>query len=283
MKKIFFILSGFIIFFTANFLNARNLQEILAAKKLRVGMSDDYNNYLKNDSGEIIAGFNYDLIKKFADYLEVELEIVFIDNFSKYFSKDIGGNIVDKNDIYIPYIFENNEIDIAVDFITKNEWRDRLLDFVKIIDNRQNFIYKFKKKIIKKIEELDGKRFILWENTSYQDTFEKYLLPRLKDIEYKYENANEEHFIKKINDNEADYSIVDTITFIYFKKKYPNIENCLAVSDIEELCWALSKENASLKNELEKFLKNLRKSNKFDTIFKKYYIMSEQGYNQILK
>ena len=55
------------------------------------------------------------------------------------------------------------------------------------------------------------------------------------------------------------------------------------MSDIEELCWALSKENASLKNELEKFLKNLRKSNKFDTIFKKYYIMSEQGYNQILK
>ncbi|HPP86502.1 MAG TPA: transporter substrate-binding domain-containing protein [bacterium] len=283
MKKIFFILSGFIIFFTANFLNARNLQEILAAKKLRVGMSDDYNNYLKNDSGEIIAGFNYDLIKKFADYLEVELEIVFIDNFSKYFSKDIGGNIVDKNDIYIPYIFENNEIDIAVDFITKNEWRDRLLDFVKIIDNRQILYTNSKKKIIKKIEELDGKRFILWENTSYQDTFEKYLLPRLKDIEYKYENANEEHFIKKINDNEADYSIVDTITFIYFKKKYPNIENCLAVSDIEELCWALSKENASLKNELEKFLKNLRKSNKFDTIFKKYYIMSEQGYNQILK
>jgi len=283
MKKIFFILSGFIIFFTANFLNARNLQEILAAKKIAVGMSDDYNNYLKNDSGEIIAGFNYDLIKKFADYLEVELEIVFIDNFSKYFSKDIGGNIVDKNDIYIPYIFENNEIDIAVDFITKNEWRDRLLDFVKIIDNRQILYTNSKKKIIKKIEELDGKRFILWENTSYQDTFEKYLLPRLKDIEYKYENANEEHFIKKINDNEADYSIVDTITFIYFKKKYPNIENCLAVSDIEELCWALSKENASLKNELEKFLKNLRKSNKFDTIFKKYYIMSEQGYNQILK
>ncbi|HON56516.1 MAG TPA: hypothetical protein PLJ38_05805 [bacterium] len=152
MKKIFFILSGFIIFFTANFLNARNLQEILAAKKLRVGMSDDYNNYLKNDSGEIIAGFNYDLIKKFADYLEVELEIVFIDNFSKYFSKDIGGNIVDKNDIYIPYIFENNEIDIAVDFITKNEWRDRLLDFVKIIDNRQILYTNSKKKIIKKIE-----------------------------------------------------------------------------------------------------------------------------------
>ncbi len=91
--------------------HARNLDEILSAGTLRVGVNPNYPpNAMYNDKNELV-GFEVDIARKLADMLGVKVAFVVVDPASR-----------------VPFI-TSNKIDVVMGGMTRTPDRAKLIDF----------------------------------------------------------------------------------------------------------------------------------------------------------
>lgn len=198
-----------------------NLSDVLQRGEINVGTLFGPNSYFIDAEGP--AGFEYELAKKYADFLGVKLNIISSYSLEELLPKLASGE---------------------VDFIAAglSVTPNRLTQFKfspSYMDVSYKVVYKQGQKRPRKIEDLAGDLLV----TAFSSQAEK-----LREIQPQYpslmwqetsELDNEELF-KKILDEEIDYTIVDSNSLAISRRYYPEVSVAFTIQKPEPLAWAMS-------------------------------------------
>jgi membrane-bound lytic murein transglycosylase MltF len=167
LKTIFLLL----LFFVS--LYSRTLEDIKSSKVLKVAMRQNDMTYSLQDD-KIVANFDYALALEFGKYLGVKIELVHVDSFKSFWLKD--GNFIFKLPApSTPDIFK--KADMTLDIISINKTRLKHINMVPYIQNK-SIVFTNKNRKMKKIEDLVGKKILLFDGMQSQIILKKELEKR---------------------------------------------------------------------------------------------------------
>lgn len=288
-------------------------EQIIETKTLKIAMREIPVNYIK-DGDKIVAGFNYELASEFAKYLGVKLEIVKVNKFKDFWTKD-GKVILKMKPPATPDIFK--KVDMTLDITSKNAKRDKYIEMIPYIKNKA-VLFSHKDVNIKEFKDLIGKKIYLHEHMqSYRLVIE---LAQKHNIPYKIDKCEYDKkegklvFINdfklakdKINivlkDKESktpdlfgylivyrkfvDSASTDSLTLFLKLSEYGYLKNELEPSfPIEKnmgyLSATMPKEAVKLKKKFNEFVTSIEKNGFLDTLVHKHLKIGLNQYNHLL-
>lgn len=228
-----------------------------------------YNNYSYFIYKGKIMGFEYEILKKFANSLGLEIEFKLERNINDMF-EDIENNTAD----LIAYNLtvtndrrENCEFTEYLDLIDQvlvqrkpTNWRRMSLD--KIIDS-----------LVKSPFEFDNKTVYVRKGSSYYNRLKN--LADENGININIIVANDtlstEDLISQVASGEIDYTIADENIAALNREYFTNLDIDTKISYQQRIAWAVNKNSAELLSELNKWLVDFRKTLEFKVIYERYY------------
>lgn len=244
-------------------MNVRDLSEIKESGKLFAIIDNSSTSYFIYKGQPM--GFEYELLSRFAEYIETDLEVVKIDDLNQMF----------------PALKENNGDVIAANLtITKD--RRELVDFSQpILKTHQVLVQRqLQKKDIQKgkllIEspvELTHKKVYVQKASSFYNRLKNLSDEIGGDIQIKEvaDNLTVEQLIEKVAIGEIDYTVADEHVAKINKAFFRNINIDLALSLDQEVAWAIRKESPNLQIAINEWLDDFQKTTDFRVIYLKYY------------
>jgi membrane-bound lytic murein transglycosylase MltF len=238
---------------------AYDLPEILKSGRLSVlTHSTTIGFSLKGDS---VSGFQYEIVKAFADTLGVEL-VVSEQNDMKSCIDDL----------------RKGDYNIVAYFIpVTTEWKKDALFTLPIITSRQVLVQRITKDstasiAIKQQIELANTSIYISANSPF-----KMILKHLSDdiadsihiVEVK--NQNTEQLVRLVSEGKIKYTICEELFAQKLKLQYPDIDISVPVGFAQQLSWAVSTKSPGLLKELNDFLEDFVGSSAYWKIYSKYY------------
>ncbi|MCD6585727.1 MAG: membrane-bound lytic murein transglycosylase MltF [Desulfobacteraceae bacterium] len=203
-------------------------------------------------------GFEYQLVKKFADFLNVKLTVI-TPGWEKMFDTLLS-----------------NKGDLIASSLTKTTRRKTRLTFSdEYMKVQQQVIVRKGDSRLKKLSDLDGKTVHIRKNTSYHER-----LVELKksgiDIHLAfYENTPTEELLRQVQKNEIKITIADSNIFRLNRRYYPDLKIAFSIAEQQSLGWAVKKSDVRLLKEINRFFDIIKKDGTFDRIYNKYYAGTE--------
>ncbi len=227
------------------------------------------------------AGINYLLARDLAEVLGVDLDVVVVDQFTKYFWKD--GETpeqikTDESYFYVPDLFDR--VDVYADNFTYLPWRSQILNQIKTVPV-STVIVQAVGSNIEKMEDLDGKTVALNRDTSYEMVLDDIKKNYDVDVEV-YDVFSDAEGYEAIEAGYADFSIVDSDIAFLVLQKHENLEISLQASETAFIGWAVKKEDVVLASILEKYFMAMKSSGKFDAYWEQSYGVSYPEYMRLL-
>lgn len=233
------------------------LDKIKREKKLNVVLLYSPSTYNIGVDGP--QGFEYDLIKAYADYLGVELEII------------------PANTVKEAIEFSRNEnIHITSASLTKTKEREDEFNFgpsyfevqEQVICNRSML---GTKKFPKDVEDLSGLNIKVGEGTSYSATIRS-LSQEGYDINVTFTSAySTEELLEQVSSHKIDCTLADSNVFSINLRYYPEMEMAFTISDREQLAWVLPKGAEKLEADMYYWLNDFSQKGKLDQLKDHYY------------
>lgn len=227
-KKMFFIflLLGFVVSCNEPKEQA-SFARILERGYVSVGTLYGPNSFYIQGSGTQVddfAGFEYELAKKYADYLNVELKITPSYSLDELFIK-----------------LNSGEVDFLAAGLSVTDKRLQRFRFAPSYQEAtQKLVFKQGKAWPRKLEDLSGKLMVT-ADSSYVENLEKL---KQTNPELTWEENGEldsEELLVKVLKEEIDYTIIDSNVLAINRRYYPEISIAFTISDEEPLAWMLSK------------------------------------------
>ena len=246
---------------------------------LKVACRNKKSTYeLLNDG--TIKGFHFNLVKSFAEYLVIGLEIRVV-KWDDYFS--VNGKVphraqTDKTYSYTPDLIK--QVDLYMDTMTIMPWREKLLCFVKVLPSRILLLTR-KDEEIQDIIELKNKTISMVFNTSYETRLRKIE----KDLDYSFhivEVSKTADMVKYVAEGKTDATFQDGHRVLNTLKQYKNLSISMPVSDTQFLAWAVKKDNRILASILDKYIKHLQDTGILNKYFNEEYNITMTEYFTIL-
>ncbi|MCI2283316.1 membrane-bound lytic murein transglycosylase MltF [Colwellia sp. MSW7] len=185
------------------------------------------NDLANNDMhSNAYAGFEYELAKKYADYLNVELKIIPSYSLDELFIK-----------------LNTGEVDVLAAGLSVTDKRLSRFDFApSYAEVSQKLVFKQGNIRPREISDLSG-NLMVTASSSHAEmlTVLKQVNPTLNWIETA-EFDREELLAKLLND-EIDYTIVDSNTLAINRRYYPEISVGFTINNAEPLAWMVSKDS----------------------------------------
>lgn len=222
-------------------------------------------------------GFEYELLKKYTEEIDVKLEVIPIKNMDSVFINLNTG----KGDI------------IAANLTTTNE-RLKEINFTDpVIITKQVLIQrkpqgwkKMRKKILEKSLlrspiDLANKIITVREGSSFYTRLKSLANEIGSPITIKTVTGDTimETLIEQVANNEIDYTVADKNIAVVSQWQYPNIDINLTISLDQRIAWATRKNADSLTLSINKWLKEFRKTKKFNMLYAKYF-KNQKGYHK---
>lgn len=246
---------------------------------IKVAIRPNKLTYNVEDDGSI-TGFHYEILKTFLDEHQLELEVTEC-LFNDYFKIDgiIPENVeTDPSIVYTPDLF--NEVDFCLSNLTILPWREKLMGFVHVIPSRELIVTR-KGESINSLEELLDRKVSVALNTSHHVT-----LMRIQESLGQPLNLFiiDEYYdmVKIVSQGDADVTVFDSDRVFYEMEIYNNIDVSMAVSDLQNLSWAVKKDNVLLASILQKHIDKLKADGTYNDIWKKYYGIDINDYLKII-
>ena len=231
---------------------AENLNRI--KKQGKITMITDNNAVSYYTYRDAPTGFEYELAKEFAKFLDVELEIVTPgwDLMFEYLNKGKG--------------------DFIASGITITEARKKFFLFSQpYMTIQQKFIHHKLKFGIKNLSQLAGKTIHVREGTSYQERLEE-LKESGIDIDIQLlPNISTDEIIRMVSEKEIKFTIADSNIALLNRRYYPDIIIGKSIQEEESLAWAVKKEDQELCEQINLFFEKAKESGLFGKIYEKYY------------
>ena len=219
---------------------------------LRLITADSINTYYMYNNKP--TGFEYDLAVAFADYLNVDLDIV-----------TPGWNNM------FPYLAQGKGDFIAAGLAITGEWLERVNFSIPYQTIQQHIVHH---KLVfgpKNIEDLTYRTIHISRGTAYQSRLEKI---KASGIEFNYilhGNLPTEELIRMVHDREIRFTVaVNNIAYLN-QRYYPDIRIGIPIHKKQSLAWAVNKQDFKMLEQINKFFLYARETGLLQRISNKYY------------
>lgn len=201
------------------------------------------------------AGFEYDLAKAFADYLEVDLRVVIAPRF---------GDLIPR--------LTRGDADFAAG-LTINDARLAQVRFASPYQElRQQVVYRLNNPRPTKIEDLIGREIEVHTGTSYADRLAelKQTYPALKWTES--QERQTDHLLQMVWEGLLDLTVADSNVVALNSQYFPELQVAFDLQKPEPLAWAFpNTADASLYDAAMRFLAEQRQSGVLAQLIDRYY------------
>lgn len=213
-------------------------------------------------------GFNYELLRAFADQVGIDLEI-----------------ITENHIEHAVRMLKSGDADIIAMGITVNSTRKKEMLFTEPIDETRQVLVQRKprnwrnmtamsldKKLIRNQLDIAGKVVYVQEGSSHAErmtTLAHEIGDSITIIEVPYES---EQLIKNVAEGEIDYTVCDENVAHVNATYYPDIDISTPVSFPQRLAWGVRKNNSDkLLEELNKWISTFKNTESFALLHSKYF------------
>lgn len=198
------------------------LEKVLTEGQLRVISRNGPTTYYEGPEG--LTGFEYSLIKGFADELGVELVIQSEDSFSRIFRA-----------------VRTEQSHLAAAGITVTPSRSRNVKFSRpFMEIKQQLIYNSRQPAPQSILDLMGRDLVVISESSHVERLQE-LRKTYPELTWREEPAMEMiELLELVHRGEADYAIVDSNSYDLNRHAYPRAQVAFDMSEPQDLAWAFA-------------------------------------------
>jgi membrane-bound lytic murein transglycosylase F len=199
-----------------------SLSRILERGYINIGTIFGPTNYYTTANG--FAGFEYELAKKYADSLNVELRIVPSYSLNELFIK-----------------LNTGEVDLLAAGLSKTDKRLQRFRFAPTYETiSQKLVFKQGNVRPRKVEDLTGKLMVI-SGSSYVENLEV-LKKTYNELTWQETiEFDSEELLAKVLSGEIDYTIMDSNNLAINRSYYPEISIGFSIDQPEPLAWMVSR------------------------------------------
>ncbi len=214
-------------------------------------------------------GYNYEMLKRFADYLDVELELKLSRSLSEMFD-----------------MIHSGEVDLIAHNLTVTGSRARQVAFTRPLNTtrqvlvqrkpenwRQMRAHEIERELLRSPIDLNGKDVHVRENSAFMSR-----LQNLSDeiggeinIVEADEDVMTEDLIAKVAEGEIDYTIADQNMARINEANFPILDSQTEISLPQNLSWAVHPRSVTLLTELNDWLESFQRQTDYYVIYNKYF------------
>jgi membrane-bound lytic murein transglycosylase F len=227
---------------------------------LRIITRNGPTNYFEDKDGA--TGFEYELAKLFAEFLQVKLEVTVVHSLE---------------DIFLA--LEKNQAHIAAAGLTITEQRQKRLNFAPpYMDVKQYVVFRTDRLRPKSPADLINSKVTIMADSSHDE-----ILNNLQ-LEYpalKWRTATDVETIDLLDmleDGEIDYTILDSNEYLANRGFYPRLNIGFEIGEPGQLAWALpgNIQTPEITSQLEKFFIQIKENGDLRQLEERFYSHSEQ-------
>lgn len=217
------------------------LEKVLEAGELRVVSSNGPTTYYEGSNG--LTGFEYSLVKGFADSLGLKLIIEDEPDLDK-----VLNSVAEK------------KVDLAAAGLTALESRNTHVTFAApFMQVTQQLVYSSRRPQPASIKDLHNKEVLVIASSSHTERF-KALQAEFPELQWRAViNAEMIDLLEMINKGEADYAVIDSSAYDLNRYSYPKAKLAFDVSDPQPLAWAFpTQRDTSLFDAAQHYLNSIK-------------------------
>lgn len=265
-KKRIGIITGAVLILFMSFLlihhrkaKIHDLPDIIESGRLTVLTDSSSTGF--SVKGDSVSGFQYEIIKAFADSLGLELVI------SE--QNDLKTGIEDLN---------SGDYDVIASFIpVTTQWKKEVAFSVPIQTSRQVLVQRLKadsvkQRIISKHLELANDTIYIPENSPFKMRLQHLsneIADSIRIMEMR--RMSSEQMVHLVAVGKIKYTICDEQFAQKLKRKYPNLDVTMPIGFAQQEAWAVNPNSTELLDKLNDFLNDFIGSSAYWKIFRKYY------------
>jgi membrane-bound lytic murein transglycosylase F len=242
------------------------LESVLENKELRVVVDYNSTNYFIYRGQPM--GFQYELLRQFANHLNVDLKI--------YVSNDLEETFEGLN---------NSDYDLVAKNLTVTTARNKIVDFTEPLALTRQVLVQRKynnpentgsagteNELIREQLDLAGKTVYVQKNTVFVQRL-KHLSEEIGEPIKIVEDTiyGVEQLVALVASGEIDYTVCDENVGLVNKKYYPWIDVETPISFNQKLSWAVQKNNADWKEYIDSWIVDFKKTSTYNVIYNKYF------------
>jgi membrane-bound lytic murein transglycosylase F len=214
-------------------------------------------------------GYEYELLERFADYLDLELEIIVAEDIQKMFE-----------------MLNKGEGELIAYGLTVTQSRKKQVDFSAPLNKvRQKLVQKkpdkwqymrrheLEKHLITDPSDLEGDTVYVRTNSSYAERMQNLneeIGGGITVIEAPEEQGTEA-LIERVAEGDVEYTVADGNIALVNKTHYPNLHVETPVSFPQKLAWALPKNSPKLLDTIDTWVQNIKQKAVYNVIYNKYF------------
>ncbi len=225
-------------------------------------------------------GFEYELLKRLAQSLNLELRIKIAEDIDELFDMLNRG----EGDI-VAYGLSITEPRQEIVTFTENHYvTHQVLVQRKPVNWSQLPLHRIQKRLISDPLELLNETVYVRKNSSYYERLENLQQEMGGQIVVETVSGNKttEEIIKMVVDGEIDYTISDYNIAAINKTYYPILDIETPISFSQRIAWAVRKNSPLLLQEVNKWIVKVKKQDAYYTIYNKYF-KNKKSYKRRIK
>ncbi len=232
---------------------ATKLEQIRTAGELRVLSRNGPISYYQSPEG--VTGFEYTLLKGFADELGVKLviqddaSVTELSNANKASFDLASPSVINTHTANAPYRFTSAFMELNLELI-----------------------YNSTRTAPKSIKDLVGKRVLVVNKASIPVPLQE-LQKSLPDIQWELvENLEMPDLLEMVERGHADYAVVDSAIFDIHRYSYPHTQVAFSLNQSQPLSWAFQpSRDSSLYDAAEKYLAKMKANGELKKISSHFF------------
>jgi len=214
-------------------------------------------------------GYEYEMLKLFADENELKLDVKIISNIENILDTLLEG----KGDLVASNLSISQERMEFVSF-SKPLLRTRQVLVQRIPENRSQLTkQEIEESLIRDRLDLEGKSVMVRKNSSYELILKNLISETGIDLEIEYAPGDyvTEQLIDMVSSGEIDFTICDENKAIIFNAYYDNIDIATPMSLSQPIAWAINKKATALKSIVDEWIERRKGSLEFNMITNRYF------------
>jgi membrane-bound lytic murein transglycosylase F len=216
-----------------------------------------------------LMGFEYELLRWLADYLELELEIEIAQNLDMLVTMLNQG----KGDIIAHNLTITKERKEYLKFTNYHTLTKQVLVQRKPNNWHLMKIHRIENKLVRNPIHLIGKQVHVRKNTAYYERLTNLSEEIGGDIRIIPAPSHlvTEEIIKMVARGEINYTVADQNIALLNQTYYPNVDVNTEVSFPQRIAWAVRKNSPELQAAVNAWVEEIRGSEKYNVIYNKYF------------
>ncbi len=230
------------------------LQQVQQEGELRVITLNGPTTFYQGPEGP--AGFEYELIRRFTDFIGVKPRFIIPQSFNEI----------------IPAVAQG-QVHLAAVGLTITEARKQRIRFSRPYQTiTSQVVYLSGTEKPRKPEDLLNRKIAVISGSSHEELLSR-LKKKLPDLQWiSKQNTVMEILMQQVLDEKIDFIIGDSNEIAINRRYFPKIRIAFDISPPQQLAWALphSQDN-SLYNKTQEFFEQIKKSGELEQLLERYY------------